>query len=494
MSETKTVPSPAPPGAMGARVARAAGWVALARLASQGSQFLGGLVLARILTPEDFGLLAGVYVITGFAMLFFDLGLGAALVQMRDPTDEDFSTAFWVNALGGIVFAALLAAAAPAVAAFYSEHVLVYITPIVALSFTLNLGVAHRAILERRLAFREVAAVEIVSAVISVAVTLTAALAGAGAFALATGPLAQSAALSLGYWTRVRWRPHRVIARDSFRRIWRFSAGLLGFNTVNYWSRNADNLLIGRVLGATSLGYYSRAYNLMLLPVTQVTQVLSRVMLPALSSMGDDPLRIASAYRRTVRTTSAVLVPFLVLVAAAAPGLVRLLWGPQWTGAVDLLQILCIAGIPQCMNASVGWLYQSQGRTATMFRVGLWTSAVGVAAIAVGLAVGGAVGVAWAILLRVWLLTPVTLMFATRVIGLRASRVILDNLPTLAIAAFVGGAVWLLPLVVGVDRDRALVAAVQGALGAAAYIALTRLTRPQLFAEVRQQLGGARRG
>lgn len=483
-------PPPAPPTAapsglgagtsMTGRVVRGANWSASSRLYSQGLQFLVGVALARLLVPKDFGLLASVYVISGFAVMFFELGLGSALIHRRNPTEQEKSTVFWVNTIGGVVFAGVLALAGPFVADFYREPELVWLTPLQALSFTLSFGVVHNAMLLRELRFKAVASIEIVAATAGQAATLTAALLGAGAYSLVAGPLLSSLLVSVFSVCVVRWRPRHFISVAALRQLWTFSGGLLGFNIVNYWGRNADNLLVGRFLGASPLGFYSKAYNLMLLPIQQVTGALARVMFPALSAIQHDLPRVRSAYLRTLNVINAATVPCLLGLAATADSLVPLLWGDRWTATVPILQILCLAGIPQCVTASLGWIYQSQGRTGLMFRMGLAGALVGVAAIVVGLH-WGVVGVAWGVLFRYWVMMPWGIHAAGRVIGLKARTVLNNARPVFVSSVLMGAAVWLVPFVLGGDRDAAWMLGVQVPVGAIVYAGcLLLFARPML--------------
>ncbi len=255
-----------------------ASWSAAGRLAGQGLQFLAGLALARLLLPADFGLLASVYVVTGFTVLFFDMGLGAALIHARILRQSDMDAAFWLNALGGVVFVGLLALAGPFVADFYGDPRLSYITPLAGLSFAFSLGIVHASVMTRKMQFKRLAVVETLSAVVGNGVTVAGAFAGWGPMALVAGPAVQSVFSTVITWIASPWRPRGFIQRDAVRRLWSFSGGMLGFSLVNYAGRNSDNLLIGRFLGAAPLGYYNRAYNLMLLPLQQISQVVGRVM------------------------------------------------------------------------------------------------------------------------------------------------------------------------------------------------------------------------
>ncbi len=462
-------------GSMAGKVAKGAQWSAVSNLGGQGVQFLAGLVLARLLTPTAYGTMASVYVITGFAVLFFELGLGSAVIALRDPSQRDLSTAFWINALGGVAFTLLLAAAGPLVALIFGDPKLVALTPLVGLTFLFGVGGVHNSLLQRQLRFKAIAVIRIVPIAVAFAVTIAFAALGFGVYALVIGPIVSSILSSAMSWAAVPWRPTGFISRESLPRLWAFSGGQLGFNVVNYWGRNADNYLVSAYVSQAALGFYNKAYQLMLLPVTQVSQVLGRVMFPALAAMKDDHVRVARAYLRALKLINLIAVPALVGMAATAPGLVPLLWGGQWGAAVPLLMVLSIAGVPQCMAASGGWLYQSQNRTGSMFRVGAVTSAVGIALMVAGLllglqsSLGGPMGVALAVLVRMWLLTPATLHYAGRLVGLPARRIVRQGAPIIAISAVMFAVVWFTPTVLSLSRTGATATVVQVVLGAAVY-------------------------
>jgi O-antigen/teichoic acid export membrane protein len=473
----------APAGSLRNAALRSVGWATLGQVGSRGFSFVASLALARLLSPTDFGLVASVYVITGFAVVFFELGLGAALVQLPDLTEDDLSTAFWINAAGGVVFALLAVAAAPLVGSFYGQSELDYLTPIAAVSFALTLGICHQARIERRLELRRLTVVQLVASALAWSAAIGAAVAGLGAVALALGPVIQAAITSAGLWLIEPWRPARRFTAASVRRLWAFSAGRVGFNAVNYWSRNADNLLVGRYIGPGALGLYGRAYALMLLPLQQVNAVGGQVMFPALSAMGADVRRVANGFRQAQRSISGASMPLLTGMAAAAPALVPALFGRQWVGMVPILQILCLAGIPQCIGTTVGWIFMSQAKTRLMFTVALCSTIAGVSLMAVGLH-WGAKGVAVAIAVRSWLALPPTLEIACRLIGLRSSVVWRDNLPAMLMSATAGGVMWTVPWLTGLDRDGGVTLAVQVALGAAVFVGLAAVARPAFLADV----------
>jgi O-antigen/teichoic acid export membrane protein len=465
-------------------VVSGAGWTATSRIGAQLLQFAAGVVLSRLLAPSDFGLLAAVYVIAGFLAIFVDSGLGAAIVFLPDLNEHDLSTAFWLNALLGLFFTLALGASAPLIAAFFHEPRLVGVTWLIATTFTLSLSVVHVARLERALQFRPIAVTELAAAATGIMVSVIAALVGAGYWALALGPVAQTVAVTIGMWHAAPWRPRHFIARSSIRRLWSFSAGMLGFSTLNYWTRSSDNLLIGRYAGAAPLAYYNRAYTLMMLPVGQVGQALGRVMFPALSAMGDDHARVGDAYRKTIRLLCVFSFPVLVGLAAVADRFVLVAWGTAWRPTAPLLQLLCLAGLPQIMTSSVGWIYQSQGQTRLFFRTGAVSAVATVGAFAIGIH-WGAVGVATAFLIRCWLMLHWTLDVPLRLIGLRGHVILRENAGPALAAAVMGGLVWAF----GKAAPNAIPASgtlmLQIALGVALYVAFLRLADKGEFHQLR---------
>jgi len=463
-----------------AAVIRGASWAAAGRLATQGVQFIGGIALARLLTPSDFGLVATVYVFSGFAAIFVDLGIGPAIVQAREVTDEFLSTAFWLNAVAGVVMGLTLAAAGPLLADFFHQHALVRVAPLLGLTFATQLSVVQVALLEREFRFKRLTALEMTAVLIGLAVTLAGALVGWSYYALAIGPVAQSLAASLLFFWFVPWRPKGKVRTRSVRSLWRYAGGLIGFNSVNYWVRSADNLLIGRYVGADALGLYNRSFSLMLLPLTQVSQVIGRVMFPALARLAHDPERLRRGYRTAVRLMASGTIPLMFSLAVAAPAFVRAVLGVRWVPMVPMLQLLCLSGPPQTVAVSVGWLYQALGRTREMFIAGTVFAVPTIAAFIVGLH-WGATGVAAAWLIRCWVLLPAIVWAATRFVDLSALRVLRDGVPALIAGAAMAGVDAIEQLALSTHIPSGAMLALQAASSAASYVLfLGFLSRTQL--------------
>ena len=382
--------------------------------ASQGSKFLVSLgatmVLGRLLTPSDYGLIGMVAVVTGFLSLFKDLGLSAATVQREEITSLQVSTLFWVNVSLSVGVGCLTAGLAPVVAWFYGEPKLTSITMIYAFGFLFGgLTVQHEAILYRQMRFAAPVICEMLALVATITVSITLAWRGAGYWALVAGHLTTSFVYMLGIWTVCRWRPKRPARDSGVGSLLRFGGNLTGFGVVNFFARNLDNMIIGRVWGGQQLGLYVKAYQLLTLPIDQINGPITTVAVPALSRLNDSPERYRRAYLRIIEKIAVLTMPGIALLIATADSVVLIVLGPQWTEAGHIFAALGVAALIQPITNTTGWLFISQGRTRDMFRYGLVASTVIVAAILIGLP-WGAVGVATAYAC-VWVTIVTPLLF-----------------------------------------------------------------------------------
>lgn len=377
----------------------AVSWTASARVANQIGQAILSVVLIRLLTPEDFGIVAMVVVFTGFATLLSNFGLGAALVQKQDLTPAHIDTVFWLNLGVGGLLTALFIAAAPWIAAFYDTPILKDVVRVSSLIFVLGApGAVPRALLQKRMAFDELTKIEVVVLLLSGSTAIGLAFAGWGVWSLVAQGLIYQTTTSALLLVRVTWHPRWAFSFAAVRDLFQFSASLTGFNVVNYWAREADNLLIGKFIGTVGLGLYSRAYWLMLLPIRQISSVISQVMFSALSSIQEDRARVKRIYLQATSLLAFITFPLLLGLFAVAEPFVLAVFGAAWTGVIPLIQILCFAGLIQSLCNPTGWIYQSQGRTDWMMYWGLFSSSVLITGIAIGIWMGTLETVAYAYL------------------------------------------------------------------------------------------------
>lgn len=388
--------------AVGEAVRRSAVWGVGSRVASQVLQFAGLIITARLLVPSDYGKAAVVFPVIAFANLFTTLGLGSSVIHARRVTEKLLSTAFWVNAAAGLVLALLLTALSYPLSVLFRSPALVSLLSLASLLFVVNLSIVHTALLERTLRFKQIAVIETGAAALGIAVTVGAALAGAGAHSLVLGPLATQTAVTVCAWATVRWRPRARPDRESLRELWAYSRGITGFKFLNFWSRNADNLLLARFVPMAELGNYSRAYNLMQLPVGQMNNMMSRVLFPALTRLRDDRPRLGRAWLKALSTAGALTAPVTFGTAVAAPALIEVLFGQRWLGMVPVLQLLAVSALPQTLTTPVASVLRATGATDLLFKLGLVTSAMSLTAIVIGLP-WGTIGVATALVVKFYL-------------------------------------------------------------------------------------------
>jgi O-antigen/teichoic acid export membrane protein len=337
-------------------------------LLSQGAKFVLGfgstMVLARLLTPGDFGLVAMVAPIAGFVGLFKDLGLSMATIQNDRIDHRQISTLFWINVALSAVLAGTTVLLAPVVGQFYGDPRTVSIT--IAYGCMMFLGgftAQHLALLQRQMRFSGLAAVEIVATAVSVAAAIAAAFGGFGYWSLVVMQAANAGVNLVMVWTLSGWRPGRPARDSGIRAMLKFGGNLTGANAMNYVARNIDQVLIGKVWGEAALGLYSKAYALLLFPLTQINVPVSRVAIPALSRLQSEPERYRRAYLDIVNKVLLITLPGMVTLILTADWVVSVVLGPQWTGAAEIFFWLGIAALTQPLTNTIGWLFITQGRT-----------------------------------------------------------------------------------------------------------------------------------
>lgn len=396
-----------------------------ATLAGQGGRVLlrtvSVAILARLLTPDAYGLIAMVTAVTGFVEVFKDLGLSIATVQNRAINHTQVSTLFWINTGLGLCIALLIAILAPAIAWFYGEPSLTWIALGLASTFIFSgLAVQHQALLRRQMRFAALAWIEIISSGAGVVAAIIAAWHGMGYWALVLMELATAGAYMIGVWLACGWRPGLPERRSDVRAMLGFGANVTGFNIVNYFARNADNLLIGKFCGSNILGLYSRAYALLMLPISQIRGPLQAVALPALSRIQDDPKRFERYYAKLVSVVAFVTMPLTVFLAVCARGVVGLLLGDQWQAVSPIFQVLAIAGLIQPVATTKGLVLLSLGQSGRYLKFGLLNSCVVVASFVVGIP-WGAIGVAVAYAAVNYLILLPSLWYCYRFTPIRIS-------------------------------------------------------------------------
>ncbi len=376
---------------LAARSLRGGAVTMLAQVAKTALQFGSVAVLARLLTPEAFGLVAMVAVILMFLEHFKDLGLSSATVQREDISHGQVSGLFWVNAGLGVVAAAVACALAPAVAALYGRPELVAIMLWLAIGFVFSgLGTQHLALLRRQMRFSALAGVQLVAEIAGLGAAVASALLGADYWALVIQRLAWAAVLTAGAWIACRWRPGLPRRGQGLRPLLGFGGNITGANLINFATRNLDQILIGWWWGSTALGLYERSSKLLSTPLNNLNTPLFAVVMPTLSRLAGDPVAYRRAYLQTLEKLVMVTVPFAAILVTEPEAVVRLLLGPNWSEAAPIVGWLGVAALYQPATYTCSWLFMSQGRSREMLHWGLIGSTLTTIAIVAAIPYGPA--------------------------------------------------------------------------------------------------------
>lgn len=365
---------------------------------AQGVKFLCQLAstifLSRLLAPTDFGLFAMLMPLVWFVMMIQDFGLSNAVITVRDVTRAHETTLFMINVGLSVVLAVALALASPLISMFYHAPEVVPLAIALSGSIVLSgLATLQFAILARDLRFSAMMVAEIGGAVGGLAASIAIALIYPSPWALVASVIGNMAIGLVCGWVATGWRPVQPARLSDVRHLLAFGGGIAGANISNFVARNADNILIGRYLGAQQLGFYDRAYKLLLFPLMQIVSPLSRTVVPILSQLADDAPRYRSAYRRAANQIMLVAIPGMVVLVVMADMLVPLAMGKQWVNVVPIFRWLGLAGIYMPLSQTLPWLLVSQQRTRELSTVTAWHTIVCVAAFIAGLQFG-VVGIA----------------------------------------------------------------------------------------------------
>jgi O-antigen/teichoic acid export membrane protein len=352
------------------------------------------IVLARLLTPQDYGLIGMVVIITNFVGMFQYMGLSTATMRWSELNHQQVSTLFWFNLTMSATIMLLTIASAPLLAWFYKEPRLIGITIGYAISILLTgLYIQHEAILSRQMRFASIAVVEIGAHAIGFGSAIVAALYGARYWSLVINQIVMTVVTVAGVWMVCKWRPSLPSRRSGVRSMLSYGGNLTGFNVMTYLARNLDNALIGKVWGGYQLGLYSRAYQMLLTPMQQINAPLVAVAVPALSRLADSPERYRGAYLKILEKIAMVTMPGVVFMIATSDWLVVFLLGAQWRESGRIFMFLGMAAIVQPVARTVLWLFTTQGRAREMFHWGIIGAAIAIVSIVAGLP-WGAIGVA----------------------------------------------------------------------------------------------------
>lgn len=376
--------------------------------------FLSVVVLARLLTPEDYGLFSIAMALIVFLSLFKGLGLSFATVQKPEITHEQLSVLFWINMALGVGLGLLMIIASRLFAWLYSDMRLFTMSLALSVIFILNGTIEQsRAVLSREMRFTSLARIDIFSMFIGVIFAIIGALAGLGYWALVMMHVSLATCNAISVWIVSDWKPSRLIKKTPVTELIGFGSYVTGAHLWAYLSRNLDTYLIGWRYGAFELGLYDRAYQLILLPTLQIIRPLSSIIFPILSRLTNDPNRYREQFNGILLLSTGLGMPLIAFLWVKAEEAVMMTLGNQWLGSIPIFRALSIAAFIDPLFISVNWLFLSLGQTKRMFQAMFVVACFTVICFFIGLPFG-ATGVAFAFSAsRILLLVPL-LRFAAR--------------------------------------------------------------------------------
>ncbi|MGJ0484856.1 MAG: lipopolysaccharide biosynthesis protein [Methylomicrobium sp.] len=418
-------------------------WSAIDVLLRQGSQFVILIVMARILSPEDFGVMALLGLFIGLANVFVDGGFSSALIQRQNITRVDESTVFFFNLGMGLFVCLALCAAAPYIAFLFDKPILRPLTYALAINvFISAFGAIHITLLTRELDFKLIAKVSGVSSILAGVAGILLAVNGFGIWSLASQTLTATLLSTILLWAWHSWRPLWTFNFGSLRSFFRFGGYLLLTGIVDTLHINLYSILIGKFYHTREVGFYDRAQKTQLLPVNFIMQIINRVAFAAFSAVAEDKERLASAFRKAQRLVMFVNIPLSVTMMILAEPIVITLFGEKWLPSAPILQVLGVVGLIWPMHVLNINVLQAQGRSDLFFNIMLIKKTVAISLTVAG-SFHGIMGLAWAQVAASAFALLVNAYFSKVFLNLGAIRQVLDLLPSFAAAVPMGAAMWL---------------------------------------------------
>jgi O-antigen/teichoic acid export membrane protein len=387
-------------------------------------QIAAAIVLARLLAPEDFGLVAIVTVLTSFAPLLVDFGLLDATAQRSKITPAQVSGLFWVSSGIGLAVAVVVAACSPLIAWLFGDARLQPISLCIAITFVLSgLSNQHMALLRRTMQFGKIGRIQLFGTLAGTAVAVVAALCGYGYWALVLRPITTSFCVAFGAWLTCRWRPGTPVFDSEVRSMVRFGLHVVGFTVAYTLSRAVDRIALGLLYRPEQVGYYQNAMNLYENSIWSALNQMHAVGSSALSKLQSNPAALRQKYEAALSMLAFFLMPMAAILSVTAEDLTVILLGEKWRAAGTLLSIIALRGISHVVEGSQGWLHLSIGRADRWQNWGVITLLVQVVAVLAGLPFGTS-GVAVAVVLASSLIALPSITYAGRPIGIGTALVI----------------------------------------------------------------------
>ena len=412
-------------------------WTALQKYSMMFIHFISGIILARLLTPYDYGCIGMLSIFMVLADSFIDGGFGSALIQKKQPTQVDYSTIFWWNIAMAIAMYALLFFCAPAISRFYNLPLLRDVLRVQALVLLIHaLNIIQRNQLRKKLNFKLLSLVAISTSIIALSITIFMAYKGFGVWALVAQNLIGAAIPSLVYWFYVKWRPKWTFSWKSFKELFSFGLYMFLGHMLNQFSQKIQGLLIGKIYAPATMGYYSKAEGTEKLASHGISGIMTQITYPLFAEVQDNKAALSNIIKRMMMTLAYITFPLMFILLLCAKPIFVLLYSDRWLQSVPYFQVLCIAGLAGCLQSVNLQSIAAIGKSRILFWWTFIKRIIGIGAVVLGLFWFGMKGLLFGVVFNYWFSYIVNISLVSKHVGYKWNKQILDILPV-AIASII---------------------------------------------------------
>lgn len=427
-------------------------WTALQKYSTIFIQFISGIILARLLTPYDYGCIGMLSIFMVLSEAFVNGGFGSALIQKKLPTQEDYSTIFYWNLGMAALMYAILFVCAPAISRFYEIPLLCDVLRVQGLVlFIYAFNIVQSNQLKKNMNFRALSIVTITTSIISLSITIYLAYRGFGVWALVAQNMISAAIPAIVFWFFVKWRPLWTFSWKSFKELFSFGFYMFLSNLINEFCSKLGRLMIGKVYSPAILGYYSKAAGTEELASRSISSIMTQVTYPLYVQVQDDKATMANMVRRLTMTLSYITFPLMFILMLTAEPLFVLLYSDRWLQSVPYFQVLCLVGLSSCLQAVNTQTIAAIGKSKIMF---LWTlvkRTFGLIFMIGGLFWFGMKGFLVGVVIYNWFCYFINIGLVSKYIGYKWSRQLLDLMPTTIVSLLAFSVCYLVGLFANLD-------------------------------------------
>lgn len=413
-------------------------WTALQRYSTIFIQFISGIILARLLTPYDYGCIGMLMIFMVLAESFIDCGFGSALIQKKRPTEEDYSTIFFWNIGMAILLYAILYFTAPLIASFYEIPLLCSVLRVQGIIlFIYAFNIVQRNQLQKKLNFRALSIVTIVTSLTSLTVTIIMAKMGFGVWSLVAQYMLSAAIPAVAFWIYVKWRPKWLFSWKSFNELFSFGSYMFLTDLLNHVGHQIQGLLIGKFYNASTMGYYSKAISTEKLASTSISKIMGQVTYPLYAEVQDNPETLGRIIKKLTMTLSYITFPLMFVLLLCAKPIFVLLYTERWISSVPYFQVLCIAGLAYSLQSVNYQSIAAIGKSKIMFEWTFVKRVVGLLLVVAGLLLYGMKGLLIGMVCNTWFSYFVNIGLVSKHVGYKWQSQLCDLAPIMFVSAMI---------------------------------------------------------